>query len=87
LVAVLLTKETAQLCDRVLVHEQGFSDEETLARTPSGQFNQAYLAKVGINGERLQRKLLQLHRKLWNAREDLMSAVSNILVSGSEAVW
>jgi hypothetical protein len=53
-----------QLCTRVLVGGQGFSDAERLAHTRFGQFNQAYLTNLGISDTRVQQLLLKLHRKL-----------------------
>jgi hypothetical protein len=64
LAAAGIAPELVQLCDRVLVREEGFGSEKRLARTPSGEFDRAYLASVGITGRGLQLELLDLHREL-----------------------
>jgi hypothetical protein len=64
LAAAGIAPELVQLCERVLVREEGFGSEKRLARTPSGEFDRAYLTSVGISGRGLQMELLDLHREL-----------------------
>jgi uncharacterized coiled-coil protein SlyX len=53
-----------QLCERVLVEEQGFGSEKSLARMPSSRFHESYLHGIGITAAGLQIELLELHREL-----------------------
>jgi hypothetical protein len=75
LAAAGMAPELVQLCDRVLVREQGFGSEKRLARMPTARFHEQYLHSIGITAAGLQIELLDLHREL-RAAVDPTPAIS-----------
>jgi hypothetical protein len=70
LAAAGIAPELVQLCDRVLVREQGFGSEKRLARTPTTKFHEEFLTNLGITSVGLQLELLELHRELRGVTAD-----------------
>eukprot|EP01032_Pedospumella_encystans_P018174 gene18174-20696_t len=61
------------LCEQKLIQQEDFSSAELLASVPESEFNNEYLASIGITAKGLQIKLVNLHKELRAARGEAPS--------------